>query len=99
MVDEEYSLKVVILMLNDAGCHAREFLLMGGEGLIYPLHANTGGAHHVLMDARYTEASLGEVGIVTKPICNVRVDEHPSEIGQLGLFIGKGSGIYHEQTD
>lgn len=99
MVDEEYSLQVVILMLYDAGSHSREFLLVGGEVLIYPLHADARGAHHVLMDAWYTEAALGEVGIVTKPVCNIGVDEHPPEIDQLGLFIGKGRGIYHEQTD
>lgn len=99
MVDEKDSLKVVILMLYDAGSHSREFLLVGGEVLIYPLHANAGGAHHVLMDAWDTEASLSEVGIAPKPICDVGVDEHLAEIGQLGLFIRKGRGIYHEQTD
>ena len=86
-------------MLDDAGRDPRDDLFVGHKLLIHPLHANAGRPAYVLVHPGEAEATLVECVLPVKAFQDVRIDECSLESGQLGLLVGKGGCVYHEEPD
>ena len=99
VIDEEFAVEVIVLVLDDAGGITAVLLVVLDEILIHITDFNTGRTHHVLVDPGQAQTPFAETPFVTEAFVNLGVDKSFLEIGQFGLFLGPRRSIDHEHAD